>query len=176
MEFFSNFLENSREIVQALITFMTVGLAVVLGLFFIFSGMKKVADYSHGYRQGQPTVGPVLINLLIGASLLQLSFSIRTIVRSVFGTEIESPNMAMDYMPASITNGSEMVRNLVQAGVWWIVAIGVAAILRGLILWNDLARGDRAQASAGWKGFWHILFGAASVNFSGVLRLLGSES
>jgi len=173
---YSEVLNNSKETVQALITFMSVALAMLLGTFFIFSGLKKVADYSNGQRQGQPIIGPVCINFFIGASLLQFSFMIKTIVYTMFGASLESPSRVMDYMPPQVKEGGGMVTALVGAAVWWIAAIGVAAILRGFIIWNDLAKGDRAQSSAGWKGFWHIFFGAACVNLTGVFKLFGSGS
>jgi len=169
----SGFLEGSRTFVQSFITLLSSAIAVLVGVAFIYSGLKKVVEHSRGLRQGQPTVGPVLINLAIGAALVQFSTMMDTIVYTLFAENRENPSAAMSYMPAQVKT-SEVLQKLVEAGVWWVAAIGVVAIFRGLILWNDLAKGSNGQGSLGWRGFWHVIFGALCVNFTGVLKLFGS--
>ena len=169
---FQAIVSGSEETVRALVQFLTSGIAVFLGVVFIFSGLRKVIAHAKGERQGQATVGPVLINLLIGSILVQLSYMTDTLVETIFGSSRESPNAAMQYMPSQVQE-SEVLTQAVQAGVLWVFAIGFISIIRGLVLWNDMAKGQGHGQSVGWKGFWHIFFGGLAVNISGTLSLFG---
>jgi|GEM_PF-2376141 len=171
---YQNILDGSEELVKALIKFLSSGVAVCLGSYFIFSGLQKMIEHSKGLRQGQPTAGPIAINLLIGSLMVQLSFTIDTLVETIFGGEKESPSEAMRYLPAQAAD-SKMMQTLVNAGVWWVAFIGVTAIMRGLILWNDLSKGRGAGESLGRTGFWHIVFGALCCNFPGLLGWLSGN-
>jgi len=172
----SALLSSSREIVQIFLNVLLPAITVLVGAVFIYSGLKKVVDHSHGLRHGQSTVGPVLINLGIGAVLIRFSFMLDQLIFTIFQDKRESPSAAMSYMPAQVKNSGTMLNMLVEAAVWWIVAIGAVAVFRGFILWNDLAKGQGGQSSLGWKGFWHLIFGAACVNFSGVLKLFSGSA
>lgn len=169
----SAFLSQTKEVVSAFFTFMTTALSVVMGLAFFYAGLHKVVDHSKGLRQGQATVGPVLINFAVGALMIQFSTTMSMFVATLFGggASYSSPSKAMAYVPESVTQGSAMLRTAVEAGIWWVFAIGVVAIFRGLVLWNDLAKGAHQSGSNGWKGLWHVVFGAMAVNMAGVLQL-----
>jgi len=166
----SAFLTGSQEFVREFVEALIPIIAILIGVAFIFSGLKKVVDHAQGLRHGQPTVGPVLINLFIGAIFVQFPRMMETFVQTIFQEKRESPSAAMSYMPAKVTE-SEMLSMLIEAAVWWVALIGVVAIFRGLVLWNDLAKGGGGQGSLGWRGFWHVFFGALCVNFGGVLKL-----
>jgi len=171
----SKILTESKEFVQAFVGFLASAVAVLVGAFFIYSAFKKMVDHAHGLRHGQPTAGPIMINLFIGAIMVQFSFMMDRLVFTIFGETRESPSQAMNYMPAPVQKSGTMLNMLIHASVWWIAAIGVVAIFRGFILWNDLAKGNNGQNSLGWKGFWHVFFGAACVNFPGVLKLFSGQ-
>jgi len=168
---FSAFLNGSRETVHALVALLTGAIAVLLGVAFMISGLKKVVAHGRGERQGQPTVGPVLINLCIGGAMVQLGTMTDMLVQTLFGTGRESPNSAMAYMPDPVQE-SQLLSQAVEAGVYWVAAIGFIAIIRGLVLWNELAKGAGHGQNLGWKGFWHLFFGALAVNIPGTLRML----
>jgi len=168
---FSKILAESQAFVQTFVELLSSVVAVFVGAAFIYSGFKKMVDHAHGLRQGQPTFGPIMINLLIGAVMVRFSFMMDQLIWTIFQEGRESPSAAMSYMPEQIKKSGTMLYMLIEAAVWWIAAIGVVAIFRGLILWNDLAKGNGGQNSLGWKGFWHLFFGAACVNFTGVLKL-----
>lgn len=166
---FQAFVNGSAETVRALVSLLVSGLAVVLGTCFIFSGLLKVINHGKGLRQGQSTVGPVLINLGIGSILVQLSFMTDVVIQTIFGEERESPNQAVSYMPQNV-HDSQLLEQGVAAAALWIFAIGFISVIRGLVLWNALAAGDRGQSN-GWKGFWHIFFGALAINITGVIKM-----
>lgn len=166
----STFLAGSEAVLTAVVSLLVTGIAFLIGLIMIYSGFAKMVEYSRGNRQGQSTVGPVAINLLIGSMMIQLGRMVDGLIYTIFNEPAQSPNNAMAYIPEPVKS-SAMLENLVQAAVLWVWAIGFVAIVRGLVLWNDLANGRNAQPSAGWRGFWHILFGAAAVNLTGVLKL-----
>lgn len=165
-------LNNTTEVVRALVALVTGVASVLIGTAFIFSGIRKMIAHAHGHRQGQPTVGPVLINLGIGAVLIQVTFMTDAIVSSMFGSGVENPNAAMQYMPSQVS-GDVVLNAMVNAALLWIYAIGFIAVVRGFVQWNSLANGS-ARDGAGWKGFWHIIFGALAVNIAGTVGLFAS--
>lgn len=166
-------LAGTKEVVDALVRLLLSGVSVLLGVLMIFSGIRKMLAHGRGERQGQGTMGPVAINLLMGSFLLQLSTMVDSLIYTMFGTEREEPNAAMSYMPAQVAD-NEMLRNLVNVAVLWVFAIGFVAVIRGFVLWNEMANGQGRGQDNGWKGFWHIFFGAMAINLTGVLRLFGS--
>lgn len=167
-------LEGSKETVTSLVGFLTSGAAVLMGSSFIYSGFSKMVAHSKGQRHGQPTAGPVAINLLIGAIMVQLSFMVDQFIVSMFGAGREDPNAAMSYMPSPVKD-NVLLQQAVNAAVLWVYAIGFIAIFRGLVQWNALASGRGSAQDNGWKGFWHIFFGALAVNLTGFLRVLTSN-
>jgi len=166
----SAFLSETQSVVTTVVGAISSGLALLIGLYFIASGLNKMVAYSKGFRQGQPTVGPVALNLGIGAMLMQFARTVNMLIHSVFGSDPSSPSDAMAYVPAQVAN-SEMLRDLVQAGILWMFAIGVVAVLRGLILWNEISSGSGRTSDNGWKGLWHIVFGALAINMTGILKM-----
>ena len=169
----SALLSGSKETVTTLVTFLLTAFSVLLGAYMIVSGLAKMIAFSKGERNGQATAGPIVINLLVGAMLIQLSASIDMIVESIFGGRPEDPNGAMSYMPPPMKSSPTM-EMAVTIGVYWIYAIGFMAIIRGFVLWNELASGGGRGSDNGWKGFWHVLAGAACVNITGTIRVLTS--
>ena len=169
----SALLAGTKSGVDAFVTFLVTGVALMLGVWMIFSGLNKMVAFSKGERQGQGTAGPVAINLLIGSLLVQLGVSINEIMESMFGGKAEDPNNAMMYMP-DVAHANPLMEQAVNVGVLWIFAIGFVAVIRGFVLWNDLANGNRGGSENGWKGFWHIFFGEACINITGVIRLFMS--
>jgi len=73
-------------------------------------------------------------------------------------------------MPEPVSN-NEMLSQMVNVGVLWVYCIGFVAILRGFVLWNAMANGGGRGQDNGWKGFWHIFFGAMAVNLTAVIKI-----
>lgn len=163
-------LANTKEIVSGLTSFLISAVAFFIGVLFVFSGISKILAYSKGERQGQPTGGPVAINLVVGSFLLQLSFTVGVLMDSVFGEKPSKPNEVLAYMPSQVSN-SEFLKQMVETAAWWVYAIGYIAVIRGFVLWNELANGSRGSTDrAGWRGVWHIFFGALAINLPGTLK------
>lgn len=165
---------GTEEAVRAIVTLLTQSVCVLLGVFFFYSGISKMIAHSRGERQGQNTVGPVIGHLFMGALMVQLTWSINTISNTLFGSPIGNPTMALSYVPEAVNTG--LLNDVLTVGVLWVYCIGFIAVIRGFVLWNALASGESRQEGAGWKGFWHVFFGACAVNLTGVLRLFLSGS
>lgn len=165
----STILAGTQELAIAVLGFMGKGVSVILGVYFIGSGLHKMYAHAKGHRQGEPTVGPVLINLAVGSLMIQFYKVVDMVIHTIFGESQTQPSAILQYMPQNLSS-SVMLMNMVQAAALWVVMIGVVAICRGLILLNDLSNGHRAVQGAGWKATWHIIFGAAAVNIAGVVK------
>lgn len=167
-------LEGTREAVSALVSLLITGVAVFLGALFVYKGVAKMLAHARGERQGQNTVGPVVGHLLIGALLLQFSFSVSTISNTLFNENAGlKPNAALAYMPPHVA-GNKFLVQMIEVGLLWVYFIGFVAILRGFVLWHAMVSGDSRGQDNGWKGFWHLFFGAMAVNITGVVKMLTS--
>lgn len=165
----STILEGTQTLAVAVLGFIGKGVTIVLGLYFIGSGLNKMYAQAKGQRQGEATAGPVLINLAVGSLMIQFYTIVDTVIHTIFGEGQSSPSTVLQYMPSNISS-SVMLLNMVHAAAIWVVMIGVVAFCRGLVLLNDLSNGHRAAQGAGWKAFWHIVFGAAAINIAGVVK------
>ena len=164
-------LAGTKEGVDSFVALLLTAVALMLGVWMIFSGLLKMVAFSRGERHGQGTAGPVAINLLVGSMLVQLSTTMDNLTETIFGGKAEDPNAAMSYLPA-VAKSNPMIEQAVNVAVLWVFAIGFVSVIRGFVLWNDLANGNRGGSDSGWKGFWHIFFGAACVNITGVIKLV----
>lgn len=166
----STFLAGSEEVTSAALTILTKGITVLIGIYMVYSGLAKMVAYAKNERQGQSTAGPVLINLAIGSIMLQFASVVDKLIFSMFASERQHPTAVLQYMPSQVAD-SPMLQQMMSAAALWVALIGFVAICRGLISWNDLANGRSGGQESGWKGFWHIIFGAVAVNLPGVLAL-----
>ncbi|MBF22295.1 hypothetical protein [Neopusillimonas maritima] len=167
------FLENTQELAQAIITLLVSAASILVGLWIIATGLFKMVQYAQGQRQGQPTLAPIAINFVVGVLMLRLAMTAGDVVQMLFGTGIQAPMSAMQYMPEEIS-GSETMQQALQIGIWWVAAIGWVAVFRGLLLWNDLSKGQSGSENAGWRGLVHVLGGAAAINIGGLVQSLFS--
>lgn len=163
--------KNAVTFAEALSTWILTSLAVLVGVIFIYQGIKKQIDHARGANPHESVFGYIAINFATGAALIQLSFFISAIVQSLFGTDVEAPIEALMYMPEQV-QGTKVLDAAMKAASVWVSVIGSISIFRGIVLWNSLAKGQQAIQGAGWKGFYHILFGGLAVNITGLLRLL----
>lgn len=162
------FLEGTIEFSKALVSLLTAGACVLVAIWIAISGLRKLAAASRGERQGQATIGPVGINFLIAALLVQLSTFAGNTVELLFGTGISDPREALSYMPSQVA-GNQTLVFVVSVAVYWLVALGWVAVFRGLLLWNSLSEGQAAGGrDLGWRGFWHVLGGSALINIGGL--------
>jgi hypothetical protein len=166
-------LAGTQAAVTGIVTLIVTAVAVLLGAFFIYSGISKMLAHSRGERQGQSTAGPVAGNLLLGALMVQLAWTIDMISVTMFGATPDSPNSAMQYMPDPVAS-NPMLSQMINVGVLWVFCIGFVAIVRGFVLWNTMVSGNQRGQDEGWRGFWHIFFGAMAVNLTAVIRMLTS--
>src|SRR3546814_15860883 len=116
------FLSNTKEFSEALIRLLATAACVLAGLWMIFSAFVKLIQHAQGLRHGQPTAGPVAINLVIGALMLQLSSTAQSMVNMLFGTDMQAPSNAINYMPPEIA-GSEVMQQAISVAVSWVTAI-----------------------------------------------------
>jgi len=167
------FLDGSIAFSKALISLLTHGACVCAAVWIAISGLRKLAAASRGERQGQGTVGPVAVNFFIAALLAQLSTFAGNAVDLMFGTGISDPHQALSYMPSQVA-GNQTLTFVMSVAVYWLAALGWVAVFRGLLLWNSLSEGQAAAGrDYGWRGFWHVLGGAALINVGGLASWFG---
>lgn len=161
---------SSSSLTSSLATLIFTGVSVIVGVIFIFRGVKKIIEHGRGGNPHESIFGYLAINFATGAALLQFAFIVQSLSETVFGEKMKPASEALSYLPESV-KGTEMLSAGLDIAFMWVSVIGMISILRGIILWNSLARGQSAREGAGWKGFWHILFGVLAANIAGTVAL-----
>lgn len=156
-----DFQANHHTIIQ-----MIGAIGWAIGMFTVLSAifqLKRIGEETSG--GGQVTVGGVFIMLIAGICMLHLPSVIDTGTSTFFGA---SPPTAFAYTTSSSgINGwsifiFEIVKGVVQA-------LGVAAIINGLIHFKKLGEGIKNHAAKGW---WHIIGGVLAWDIGYVVEFL----
>lgn len=141
-------------------------LLFMLGMFFVARAgyLMWMGRDGRGVQDDVP-LGAVLGNLLVGAALIQLNRTIANTRETLggFGTEIRS---AMAYMAEGAGQQAAVYKVALTTAFAWLALIGVCAVVRGLLMWRDLAVGANRGGgdNLAWAGMWHIVGGGILIN------------
>lgn len=173
MSDFGPTLAGSKAFADRFIPFLLTGVAVVAGLALIYSALRAMYDMEKGRAGGgrEITFFSIAIKLLVGAMMLRLGSTVEDVSFLVTGTTFQSYNQVLAYAPLATSNGAW--NSVLQVVLLWVVMLGWLGAFRGLLLWNEAANGGASGGSSGdsfFRGFWHLLGGAAAVNLSGFIN------
>lgn len=164
------YLAGATAITKSLSSFVFTAFSVLVGVLFIYRGIKRIIDHGKGGNPHEKVFGYVATNLATGVALIQFSFFVDSLSESLYGGTPEKANQVLTYLPDNI-KGTAMLNTGVEIAAMWVSVIGVISIFRGIVLWNSLANGNNQGGSAGWKGLWHIVFGILAANIAGTVKL-----
>jgi len=171
---FEALLAGSRAFAENAINLLLPPLAVLIGLWVIYSAIRKLAEkgnprQSMGGRDA--TWGGIGMQLLIGGLLLRFGATVEDISLLITGAEIQGYQGVMAYAP--MPQGGGAWQQVIEVCLLWVVMIGWAGAFRGLMLWNKAADGGGGGGNGGdlfWQGTWHLIGGALAVNMTGAIR------
>jgi hypothetical protein len=170
----SALLKGATAFAEQLIPLLVSALAVVVGLFLIFSAVRNIyqkgADGRAMAGGSEIGYGGVAMKLLVGGMLLRFGATIEDTSNLLFGVGIQSYQGVLAYAPLPAQTG--LWRQVFEVCLLWVVMIGWIGAFRGLMLWNGAANGGGSGGSSGdlfWRGLWHLIGGAAAVNMSGMI-------
>lgn len=168
----STTLAGFRGLAENLVPLLLTAVCVVAGLLLIFMGIRKVYRMGQGggYQQQQVSWGAVAGQLLVGGMLLRLGATMEDVSQLLFGTGVQDIRGVMAYAP--LPSEATFWKQVIEVCLLWVVMLGWVGAFQGLLLWNKgVSGGDSGQGGDYyWRGFWHILGGAAAVNLTGALQ------
>jgi hypothetical protein len=147
--------------------------APAIGVLLFMVGMCFVAR--SGYimwmgREGRGVnddvpMGAVLGNLFVGAALIQLNKTVSN-TREALGGAGSDVRSAMQYMASGAGDAAAVYKIAMGTAFAWLALIGICAIVRGLLMWRELAAGGNRGGGDNltWAGLWHIVGGGICVN------------
>jgi hypothetical protein len=141
-------------------------LLFVVGMFFVArSGyLMWRGREGRGVHDDVP-FGAVVANLFAGAALMQLNKTISN-TRETLGGAGGEVRAAMQYMASGAGSAAPIYQMALGAAFAWLALIGICAVVRGLLMWRELAAGGNRGGgdNMAWGGFWHIVGGGICVN------------
>lgn len=168
----SSTLAGFRALAENFVPFLLTLVTVLAGLTLVFLAIRKAYRMgSSGSHQAQQISWfGIAAQLLIGGLMLRLGATMQDMSQLLFGTDIQDIRGVMAYAP--IPAQATFWRQVLEVCLLWVVMLGWVGAFQGLLLWNKGANGgDSGQGGDYyWRGFWHILGGAAAVNLTGALQ------
>jgi hypothetical protein len=165
-------LAGFRSIAENLVPLLLTAICVLAGLVLIFLAIRKVyrMGAAGGYSQQQASWGGIAGQLLIGGMLLRMGATMEDVSHLLFGTGVQDIRGVMAYAPLPAQGA--FWGQVVEVCLLWVVMLGWAGAFQGLLLWNKGVSGSDSGQGGDyyWRGFWHILGGAAAVNLTGALQ------
>lgn len=166
-------LTASRAFAESFIPFLVQSVAVLGGLYIIFSAVRAM------FKKGSERMGGgrdvewsgIAIKLLVGGMLLRLSSTVTDVSYMLTGAGVQDVRGVLAYAPVAQSAG--MWAGVFEVCLLWVVMLGWAGAARGLFLWNKAADGGGGASDGGdlfWRGFWHLVGGAAAVNLAGMIK------
>src|SRR3990167_10087270 len=148
---------NTSAIMLSLsdITIVTQSIAIVTGVFFIFSAFMHFKRYGEArtMMSGQHSIAKPLFKLIAGILLMALPTTTQVVLNAFWGT-----SSVMAYQPSNTD-----FANMMPPVILFIRLIGVWAIIKGCTLLTRLG-GEGSQPGTGSKAIMHLLGGVLCVN------------
>lgn len=108
----------------------------------------------------QPTFAGATVRIFIGGAMAALGLSLHMVgvASSIFmGDHTPTQLLTLgDYIPDNQPGAEFMVVKSVVVGL--LQAVGIVAIAKGLVIWNEVSKGTSKHS--GWHGFNFIILGA----------------
>jgi hypothetical protein len=154
------------------IPFLLTALTVATGLVLVFLAIRRIyakADSRAGQQQDGGWAA-IAGQLLIGGLMLRFGASMQDVSQLLFGSDIQDVRGVMAYAPLPAQAG--FWKQVLEVCLLWVVMLGWCGAFRGLLLWNQGVSGSNSGQGGDyyWRGFWHLIGGAAAVNMSGMLQ------
>lgn len=164
-------LNGATSFANSFIPFLLTALAVVTGLYLVFSAVVSIYKKSSDVRDQESSYGAIALRLLIGGMLLRFGATVEDVSLLITGTQIEDYRGVLAYAP--LPEGAGLWRQVMEVVLLWVVMLGWAGAYRGLLLWAKATNGGGSGGNGGdlfWQGIWHLIGGALAVNLSGAIN------
>ena len=145
----------------------------IVGLFFMFSAVGKLMDYSRnpGHEHGHGG----FLTLVLGAFLLQFGATMSGVFESVSGAAGATGYMeqSLGYMPTSSIAGG-VFAPVITACLGFVSLLGWFGGFKGFLIWNKASQGGNHGGfdDPVWRGTLHVLGGALAINISQTIEAI----
>lgn len=165
-------LKGFQVMAEQFVPLLVQSVAVAGGLILIFLAIRKLFSKGQsGQSQQEAGWGAIAGQLLIGGLMLRFGASMTDLSEMLFGSQIQDIRGVMAYAPLGAKAG--FWKQVMEVCLLWVVMLGWAGAFKGLMLWNQAVSGGNSGGQGGdlyWRGFWHLIGGAAAVNLTGALQ------
>lgn len=139
-------------------------LALCLGFVFGLMALIDMVAKGKGSGYGQEkSWSSILFRLLIASCLVTLASKLDMILAT--NGDMTGAKQALAYAQGSAAGGSAGALSFVWAAIsTWVVFMGTAGFMRGLLLFDKASQGGQDSGDTTWRGVWHVIGGALCVN------------
>lgn len=157
---FSNFFNQTAAFAQAGVPFVYV-VAVVLATWFVFSGLLWVIQKGNPRSQGADRTWGVILMRFFWATCLATLARVRAEFETANGS-VEGARSALAYFQTQGASNAQF-QAIYTALAIWCVFIGTIGFCRGFVLFDKASQGGHDSGDTFWRGLWHVIFGALTV-------------
>jgi len=154
------------NIQDALVSLLSV-VAIVMGVFLLIRGLMKGAKYGTDPRSN--SVPNIATHLVIGAILIVIGESLRTMLLTIFGNaNIQDSGIILAWADSLDPTGH--FGTAITAALTFFQLIGMIAFLRGWYIIKNAVEGAGQATMA--QGFTHIIGGVLAINIYSFLQIM----
>lgn len=146
---------------------------IALGVGLVFHAIMRLR-YVPGGRNNHEHIGPILLQILLGALLVQLDTVVAAGAESIFNANSFSSSSPLAYKVRSDAGWvSDRATNILTAILSFVQFVGYVSVARGIIELNRVANGQALQGVGIGKGLTHVIGGILASNIMLTVQMLG---
>lgn len=141
-------------------------LALAIGIVITFQAVLAIVRKGHsnpGAFGGERSWGSIVMQLAIGSCLATLAQKLDLIIAT--NGDASSVRAALYYAQGSSGGAAGGPLAFIWAAIAsFCVLMGTAGFARGFLLWNKASLGTQESGDLFWRGIWHVIGGAITIN------------
>lgn len=135
--------------------------AMMVGAYLIFDVLSKVVKKGDARASSQEDMGwgPILARAFMASCMITLA-RMMSFFQETNGS-VDAARAVLAY--AAPTGGPSGFTLIYSTLALWCVFIGTIGFFRGFLLFDKASQGGHGSGDAFWRGLWHVIFGALTV-------------
>lgn len=156
------FFDSLKQFASEATTLIYV-LAMAVGLTLALKALLDLVAKGKGSGYGQDkSLGAIVFRLVIASCLVTLASKLDMILST--NGDMTGARQALAYAQGS-TQGANGPLSFVWAAIsMWCVFMGTAGFMRGFLLLDKASQGGQDSGDTTWRGIWHVIGGALTIN------------
>lgn len=137
-------------------------IAMLVGVYLIFDVLSKVVkkgDSRYASQHDAVGWGPILARAFMASCMMTLA-RMMVFFQDTNGS-VDAARAVLAY--AAPSGGPSGFTLIYSTLAMWCVFIGTIGFFRGFLLFDKASQGGQGSGDAFWRGLWHVIFGALTV-------------